>query len=40
MIAIGHPAPAEQLPENLREREKPSGRIKVTEFAFEGKWPG
>ena len=40
MIAVGYPAPAEQLPEKLREREKPSGRIKVSEFAFEGKWPG
>jgi len=40
MIVVGHPAPAEELPEKLREREKPSGRIKVAEFAFQGKWPG
>ena len=33
-------APAEELPEKLREREKPSGRIRVSEFAHEGKWRG
>lgn len=40
MIAVGHPAPTEELPEKLRDREKPSGRNKVGEFAFEGKWVG
>ncbi|HSR67874.1 MAG TPA: nitroreductase family protein [Acidobacteriota bacterium] len=36
MIAVGHPAPAEELPEKLREREKPSGRKAVSEFVREG----
>ena len=36
MIAVGHPAPADQLPESQRDREKPSGRKSVSEFAFEG----
>jgi len=40
MCAIGHPAPADTLPENLREREKPSGRKSVAEIAFEGAFPG
>ena len=36
MIAIGRPAPIEVLPESLREREVPSGRKPVSEFAFPG----
>ena len=36
MIAVGRPAPAETLPEPLRERELPSGRKSVAEFAFPG----
>jgi nitroreductase len=39
MCAVGNPAPAETLPETLREREKPSGRKKVEELAFEGRLP-
>lgn len=39
MCAIGHPALADTLPENLRDREKPSGRKSVSEFAFEGVFP-
>ena len=38
MCAIGHPGPLENLPEPLRERETPSPRKKVEEFAFEGQW--
>ncbi len=40
MAAIGYPAPAEELPDPYREREKPSSRKSVEEFAFEEKWPG
>lgn len=36
MIAVGRPAPADALPESLREREVPSGRKPVAEFAFPG----
>ena len=36
MIAVGRPAPAEVLPDSLREREFPSGRKPVVEFAFPG----
>ena len=36
MIAVGRPAPAETLPESLREREAPSGRKPVAELAFPG----
>ena len=36
MIAVGRPAPAEVLPESVREREFPSGRKPVAEFAFPG----
>ncbi len=36
MIAVGRPAPAESLAESLREREVPSGRKPVAEFAFPG----
>ena len=36
MIAVGWPAPAEVLPEPLREKEIPSGRKPVAEFAFPG----
>ena len=36
MIAVGRPAPATSLPESLREREVPSGRKPVDEFAFPG----
>ena len=36
MIAVGRPASVETLPEPLRERELPSGRKTVSEFAFPG----
>lgn len=36
MIAIGHPGDREELPDGLRERESPSGRNPVADFAFEG----
>jgi len=36
MIAVGKPAPAEVLPESLREREVPSGRKPVAELVFSG----
>ncbi len=39
MIAVGFPAPLDQLPESLRDREKPSERKPVSEFAFEERWP-
>jgi hypothetical protein len=36
MIAAGHPAPADTLPEPLRDRELPSGRKPVSEIVCEG----
>ena len=39
MIAIGHPAPPETLPEKLQVNEKPNGRKKLNEIVFEGGWP-
>lgn len=36
MIAIGRPGKIEDLPEKLREREKPSTRKNLKEFVFEG----
>ena len=36
MIAIGKPGKKEDLPEKVQEREFPSDRKKVKEFAFEG----
>jgi hypothetical protein len=38
MVALGRPGRKENLPEALREREKPSDRISLKEFAFEGKF--
>jgi nitroreductase len=38
MCAVGYPAPAESLPENLRAREIPSARKPVAEIAFEGRF--
>lgn len=38
MFAVGKPAPAEMLPEDLQKKEAPSNRKKVSEFAFEGIW--
>jgi nitroreductase len=37
MAALGRPGRKEDLPEVLREREKPGSRLSVEEFAFEGK---
>jgi len=36
MAAVGRPGNREDLPQNLKERETPSQRKKVAEFAFEG----
>lgn len=38
MIAVGRPGDADDLPQGLQEREAPSLRRKVDEFAFEGGW--
>src|ERR1700730_10808389 len=38
MAAVGRPGSGEQLQERLRERESPSGRRKVTELVWEGKF--
>lgn len=38
-IAVGRMAPAERLPEGLREREVPSTRKPVSEIAQRGIWP-
>ena len=38
MVALGRPGRKENLPEALLEREKPSDRISLKEFAFEGKF--
>lgn len=40
MFAIGKRAPKETLPPDLQKREVPSIRKKVSEFAFEGMFPG
>ena len=40
MVAIGRPGKKEDLPEDLREREKPSTRKGVDEIVFEGKFGG
>ncbi|TWT42049.1 malonic semialdehyde reductase [Phycisphaerae bacterium RAS1] len=36
MIAVGHPGDPQRLPKELAERETPTGRKKVEEFAREG----
>jgi len=36
LIAFGHPAPAEALPDPLREREVPSSRKALSELMFNG----
>jgi nitroreductase len=36
MVAVGQPGEPDDLPEQLREREVPSGRKKIDEFAREG----
>jgi nitroreductase len=40
MAVIGQPAPAETLPEGLREREIPSQRKPLENLIFDGKWTG
>lgn len=39
MIAIGKPSKVEDLPEKLREREKPNDRKNLEELVFKGKFP-
>lgn len=39
-VAIGRKAPAERLPEGLREREAPAPRKPVAEIAVAGPFPG
>ena len=36
MFAAGHPAEPETLPEQLRDREKPSGRKPISQIICEG----
>jgi nitroreductase len=36
MAAVGRPGSAEDLPEPLREAERPSGRKEISQIAFEG----
>lgn len=39
MCAIGRPGDVDDLAEQYREKEKPSGRKEVSEYAFEGPFP-
>jgi nitroreductase len=39
MVAVGHPGDVGDLPEYLRAREVPSGRERVTTFAYAGRFP-
>lgn len=39
MAAVGHPAPKDVLPDEMREKEEPSDRRAVEEIAFEGRFP-
>jgi nitroreductase len=38
MIAVGHPGRVEELPEKLREREVPSGRLPLESLVVEGRF--
>ena len=38
MVAVGRPGDPDDLPEDLRKRETPSGRKKISEFAREGQF--
>ena len=40
MIAVGHPAPPDELPEKYRSREAPNDRQPVSDFAAEGRFTG
>ncbi len=39
-IAVGYPGEVEELPGDLREREKPNTRKSTREFVFEGRYGG
>ncbi len=39
MVAVGHPGDPGRLPESLRDKEAPSGRRPIAEFAFAGNFP-
>ena len=39
IVAVGRPGNPEDLPEFQRQREMPSARKTVSEFAFEGPFP-
>lgn len=39
MIAVGHPGSVDDLPEDLRAREKPSDRKPIASLVFEGTFP-
>ncbi|MDQ2999963.1 MAG: nitroreductase family protein [Fibrobacterota bacterium] len=39
MCAVGYPAPADVLPEDLRAKEIPTGRRPLAETVFEGRFP-
>lgn len=39
MAAVGRPGEVDDLPEDLRDKEKPSGRKELGEIAFEGGFP-
>ncbi len=40
MVAVGRPGDKNELPEKLRNIEKPSGRKEIKEIAFEDKFQG
>lgn len=37
-VAVGYPGDLEELPEDLREKERPNGRKSKREFVFEGRY--
>ena len=38
LVAVGHPGDPAELPEKLRERERPNGRRPVTDFVYRGRF--
>lgn len=40
VVAVGRPGDASLLPDFQQEREKPNGRLPLTEIAFEARWGG
>ncbi|MNR43663.1 hypothetical protein D3C85_1623050 [compost metagenome] len=38
VVAIGYRGPANALPENLQEREVPSGRREIKELIYDGQF--